>query len=116
METYRIGLLTCFWRLRTNNLYSNRYNYLIRLEENYYDNFHANELLPIVISNIITDSVKISAKPINLSELALNHKFKETIKANIMWLRYLITLYANIEEDIATLINQINSEIKSHTD
>lgn len=102
-------------RIRITKLYSNRYNYLIRLEENYYDNFHTNELLPIVISNIITDSIKISAKPINLSELALNHKFKETIKANIMWLRYMVTLYANIEKEIVTLINQIESENKSHT-
>ncbi len=103
-------------RMKITDLYSNIYNYLSELEDNYYDNFHAIVLLPIVISNIITDTLEISAKPINLSELAMNHEFKEMIKANIEWILHQTNLYENIEEEIVTINNQIDSEIKRRTD
>jgi hypothetical protein len=98
-------------RIMITELYSNRYNYIALLETNFQDNFVSLKLRPLIISNIITDTTWISAKPINQSELAMNHEFKETIKANIEWLRFMIDLYADIEEEIVTLINQIDSEI-----
>ena len=64
----------------------------------------------IIISNIILDTVWISAKPVNKSKLAMNHEFKETIKLNIHWIRFMLDNYANIEEEIVTLINQIDGE------
>lgn len=101
-------------RIKITELYSNKYNYLLKLEKNYYYNFHT-IVQPLVISNIITDTLNISAKPINLSELSMNHKFKTAIEENIGWMRIVTTVYVNIEEEIATLINQIDSEIKSRT-
>ena len=100
-------------RIRITDLYSNRYNYLDRLETNFMDNFYAAQLQPLIISNIIVDTLWISAKPINQSELAKNHEFIETIKFNIHWIRFMIDLYADIEEEIVTLINQIDGEIKN---
>ena len=97
-------------------LYSNKYNYLLKLEEEYFDNFNSTILQPLVNSNILSDTVNISAKPINLLELSMNHKFKTAIKTNIYNMNLVMSIYVNIEEEIVTIINQIDSEIKSQTD
>ncbi len=103
-------------RMGITELYSNKYNYLLKLENEYLDNFNSTVLEPQVISNIIPDTLFISAKPINLLELSMNHKFKTAIKTNIYWMNLVLPIYVNIEEEIVTIINQIDSEIKSLTD
>ena len=103
-------------RMGITELYSNKYNYLLKLEEEYFDNFNSTILQPLVNSNIIPDTVNISAKPINLLELSMNHKFKTAIKTNIYNMNLVMSIYVNIEEEIVTIINQIDSEIKSQTD
>jgi len=100
-------------RIKITELYSNKYNYIHLLESNFIDNFYSSQLEPLIIGNIITDTVWISGKPVNKSKLVINHEFKETIKINIHWIRFMIDIYANIEEEIVTLINQIDSEIKN---
>jgi hypothetical protein len=100
-------------RIRITELYSTSYNYLDIIEEDIQDNFFTTKLQPLLISNIITDTLWISAKPINQMELAMNHEFKETIKLNIEWIRFMIDLYVDIEVEIVTLINQIDSEIRN---
>jgi len=100
-------------RIKITKLYSNKYKYIHRLETNFIDNFYSSQLEPLIISNIITDTVWISAKPVNHSKLAINHEFKETIKLNIHWIRFMIDIYANVEQEIAALINQIDSEVKN---
>jgi len=99
-------------RIRITKLYSTKYNYLDILEEDFLDNFFSAKLQPLIISNIITDTTWISAKPINQMELAMNHEFKETLKINIFWIEYMIDLYEEIGQDVVTLINQIDNEIK----
>jgi len=103
-------------RMAITELYSNKYIYLLKLENEYFDNFNAAVLSPQVINNIIADSIWISAKPINLLELSMNHKFKMAIKENIYWMNTVMPIYVNIEDEIVTIINQIDSEIKSRTD
>ena len=100
-------------RIKITGLYSTSYNYLDILEEDFLDNIFSDKLQPLTISNIITDTTWISAKPINQMELAKNHEFKETIKINIEWLRFMINLYVDIGEEVVTLINQIDSEIRN---
>jgi hypothetical protein len=67
-------------RIRITQLYSNIYNYIDILNANYIDNFYTTKLEPMVISNIIADTIWVSARPLNFSELAMNHEFKEIIK------------------------------------
>jgi hypothetical protein len=98
-------------RMVITEFYSNTYDYIALLESNFIDNFYSLRLEPLIISNILTDTVFISATPVNQSKLAMNHEFKETIKLNIEWIRFMIDLYVNIEEEIVTLIHQIEGEI-----
>jgi hypothetical protein len=98
-------------RIRITELYSNRFAYIDLLESNFIDNFYSLRLEPLIISNIISDTMWISATPVNQSKLAMNHEFKEAIKKNIDWIRYMIDIYANIETEIVNLIHQIESEI-----
>ena len=100
-------------RIKITELYSNRYKYIHRLESNFIDNFYTSKLEPLIISNLISDTIWISARPINKSKLAMNHEFKETIKLNIHWIKFMIDIYANIEGEIAALIIQIDGEIKN---
>jgi len=98
-------------RMKITELYSNKYGYIDLLESNFIDNFYSLKLEPLIISNIIMDTMWISATPVNQSKLAMNHEFKETVKANISWIRFMIDIYANVEEEIMTLIHQIEDEI-----
>ncbi len=81
------------------------------LESNFIDNFYSLRLEPLILSHIITDTMWISATPVNHSKLARNHEFKEAIKKNIDWIRFMIDIYANIETEIVNLIDQIEGEI-----
>ena len=98
-------------RINITNLYTNRYDHIDMLDSNYINNFYSIKLEPQLISNLIVDEACVSAKPINKSELVLNHEFKETVKVNITWCRFLIDRYFEIEKEIEALINQIESEI-----
>ncbi len=98
-------------RINITNLYTNRYDHIDMLDSNYINNFYSIKLEPQLISNLIVDEAWVSAKPINKSELVLNHEFKETVKVNITWCRFLIDRYFEIEKEIEALINQIESEI-----
>ncbi len=98
-------------RINITNLYTNRYDHIDMLDSNYINNFYSIKLEPQLISNLNVDEAWVSAKPINKSELVLNHEFKETVKVNITWCRFLIDRYFEIETEIEALINQIESEI-----
>ena len=98
-------------RIRITQLYSNIYKYADFLNANYIDNFYSTKLEPLIIRNIITDTIWMSAKPVNLSELAMNHEFKETIKTNIHSIWFLLGNYTDIRKEIIELIRQIDSEI-----
>jgi hypothetical protein len=98
-------------RIMITELYSNEYAYIDLLEANFIDNFYSLRLEPLILSHIITDTMWISATPVNQSKLAMNHEFKEAVKANIEWIRFMIEIYANIETEIVNLIHQIESEI-----
>ncbi len=41
----------------------------------------------------------------------MNHRFKETLKNNAYWIRFMLDIYANIEDEIVTNIQQIEAEI-----
>ncbi len=98
-------------RISITELYSNKYTYIDLLESNFIDNFYSLRLEPLIFRNIISETMWISATPVNQSKLAMNHEFREVVKANIGWIRFMIDIYANIEEEIITLINQIECEI-----
>ncbi len=98
-------------RMVITELYSNKYTYIDLLESNFIDNFYSLRLEPLIFRNIISETMWISATPVNQSKLAMNHEFREVVKANIGWIRFMIDIYANIEEEIITLINQIECEI-----
>lgn len=98
-------------RMMITKLYSNKYTYIDRLETNFIDNFFSVRLEPLMISNIIVDTIWINAKPVNQSKLAMNHEFKETVKVNIGWIGFMIDIYTNTMEDMVTVINQIDNEI-----
>jgi hypothetical protein len=98
-------------RMMITELYSNKYAYIDLLESNFLDNFYSLRLEPLIISNIILDTMWISATPVNQSKLAMNHEFKEVVKVNISWISFMIVNYTNIEEEIVRLIHQIEGEI-----
>ena len=100
-------------RINITNLYTNRYSHIDMLDSNYINNFYSIKLEPQIISNLNVDEAWVRAKPINISELAVNHEFKETVKVNIMWCGFLIDRYFEIEKEIVSLISQIDSEIKN---
>ena len=102
-------------RSRITQLYSTTYRRIDILESRFSNDFYSSKLEPLLINNLITDSLWYSAKPINQFELAKNHEFKEILKLNISWIKFMIDEYKKIKLTILTLINQIENEIKGRS-
>ncbi len=99
-------------RAKITDLYTTSYVFLRNMENVIYS-IQSNKIIPLVISNIITDTLFISARPLDYEALSANHEFKESIKLSREWFRFMVGLYENTELEITTLLRQIDDDIKS---
>lgn len=99
-------------RIKITDLYTTSYIFLGKMENVIYS-IQSDKIIPLVISNIITDTLYVSARPVDREALAMNHEFKESIKLSREWFRFMVGLYENTGEEIVALINQIENEIEN---
>jgi len=102
-------------RIKITDLYTTSYVFLGKMENVIYS-IQSDKIIPLVISNIVTDTLYVSARPVDRKALAMNHEFKESIKLSREWFRFMVGLYENTDEEISNLINQIDNEIESRDD
>jgi hypothetical protein len=100
-------------RIRITELYSYSYIFLTKMENIFYS-IQSDKIIPLVLKNIVSEKINISAKPLDPVLLSKNHEFKESIKYNIHWYRFMIDLYETTAHEIKTLIDQINKEIDEY--
>jgi hypothetical protein len=100
-------------RIRITELYSYSYTFLTKMENIFYS-IQSDKIIPLVLKNIDTKQVDVSGKPYDPLLLSKNHEFKESIKYNIHWYRFMIDLYETTAHEIKTLIDQINKEIDEY--
>ena len=97
-------------RIKITDLYATSYVFLGKMENVIYS-IQSDKIIPLVISNIVTDTLYVSARPVDREALALNHDFKESIKLSREWFRFMIGIYENTGEEIEALISQLDNEI-----
>lgn len=98
-------------RIKITEHYTITYVFLSNMENIIYS-IQSDKVIPLVLKNIITDTVFTSAKPINREELAKNHVFIESIKYSRQWFGFMIGLYEDAELKILALMDQIDNEIE----
>jgi hypothetical protein len=98
-------------RIKITELYAISYVFLAKMENVIYS-IQSDKIIPLVISNIVTDTLFVSARPVDPEALAANHEFKESIKLSRGWFRFMIGIYENTEQEIVALIDQIDDEIE----
>jgi len=99
-------------RIKITDLYATSYVFLGKMENVIYS-IQSDKIIPLVISNIVTDTHFVSARPVDPEALAMNHEFKESIKLSREWFMFMVGIYENTGEEIADLIRQIDNEIEN---
>ena len=99
-------------RIKITDLYTTSYVFLGKMENVIYS-IQSDKIIPLVISNIVTDTLYVSARPVDHEALAINHDFKESIKLSREWFFFMVGLYENTGGEIEALIRQIDNETES---
>ncbi len=98
-------------RIKITELYAVSYVFLKKMEDVIYS-IQSEKVIPLVISNIVTDKLYVSARPVDKEALAGNHEFRESIKLSREWFRFMVGLYETIAREIVSLMEQIEAEIE----
>jgi len=99
-------------RARITRLYSNRYVYLDKLEMEMGQAYQLNDLMPVYRQNFTTEAFWESAQPNDLVTLSKNHEFKEILRFNIFFQRYMLNQYQVIRNDAQALGADIGKELE----
>jgi len=99
-------------RARITRLYSNRYQYLDKLELEMGQAYQLNDMMPAYRQNFTTEAFWESAQPNDLVTLAKNHEFKEILRFNIFFQRYMLNQYQVIRNDAQMLGAAIGKELE----
>lgn len=93
-------------------LYSNRYAYLDNIEMEMGQPFQLNNLMPAYWNNFTTETFWKSAQPNDLGALAKDNHFKELLRFNIFFQRYMLNQYQVLRNDAQLLGEAIGEEMK----
>ena len=102
-------------RIQITELYAISYIFVSKMENVIYS-IQFDKIIPLVLRHIVTDTLYVSARPVDCEALAVNHDFKESIKLSREWFRFMVGLYENTGDEIAALIRQIDNEIENRND
>ncbi|MFT5824428.1 MAG: hypothetical protein ACI8ZM_005696 [Crocinitomix sp.] len=91
-------------------IYGKRYQWIENLEDSHSD-FYKTKLQQLLIDNIILIENRVSAKPVNLSDLEKNHRFKESLKYSYGYNTYMVERYKEIMSEVALLEQHIATEL-----
>jgi hypothetical protein len=100
-------------RKSITGLYSERYTYLVRIENDADNKFSMEQLIPQISEKLIMDTLWVSARPLNLESLRKDTSFKGMVRMNISFRDFMIRTYEGIERRIISLIEQIDRELES---
>jgi len=98
-------------RIKITELYTITYVFLSKMENVIYS-IQSDKIIPLLLKNIATDTPYVSASPIDQEALSKNHEFIESLKFSRGWFMFMIGLYEDAEQEIVTLRNSINREIR----
>jgi len=102
-------------RKSITGLYSERYSYLARLENDGDNKFAMELLIPQISEKLIVTKFFGSARPVDLENLRNDNAFKGVVRMNIVFCDFMIQLYQGIEKRIQDLIAQIDRELESRS-
>jgi len=99
-------------RIKITELYAITYVFLGKMENVIYS-IQSDKIIPLVIRNIVTDTLYVSARPLDRNALSMNHEFIESLKLGRGWFRFMVALYEDTEQEIVALMDQIDNEFEN---
>ena len=99
-------------RIKITELYTVTYAFLSKMENVIYS-IQSDKITPLLLKNITTENPFVSARPFDREALAMNHEFIESIKHSRQWFIFMVGLYEDAEQEIVSLIDQIDNEIEN---
>ncbi|MCB0770392.1 MAG: hypothetical protein KDC00_08305 [Flavobacteriales bacterium] len=98
-------------RRSITKLYSERYNYLVKLESGWDMPTQLNEVGPQIYAKVVLDTIWTSGYPIDPLALMDDHYFKGVIRMNIFTRGYMVRIYQGLEKRILGLMEQLDGEL-----
>lgn len=92
-------------------LYSDRYRYLHDVEWGGDGKLQLEQVLPMVRSNLVMDSIWVSAHPVDPEALMDDVPFQNMLRMNIFFRQFMIGQYRSIEKRITALQAMIDREL-----
>lgn len=100
-------------RFSISNLYSNRYQYLERIEVDLDNKYNMGDLYVQILEHLVLEGYDDGkARPRNYENLLQDHKFIEVVKMNISIRKIVQALYEEIRDLIVTLIVHIEEQLR----
>ncbi len=93
-------------------LYSERFAYVRRLETGFDNQIQLNEMLPQVNAKIVIVDMWKSGYPIDVGTLMDDDAFKGLLRTNVFVRAFMTNQYRLLEQQILSLIAQIDAELK----
>jgi hypothetical protein len=98
-------------RIQITELYAISYIFVSKMENVIYS-IQFDKIIPLVLRHIVTDTLYVSARPVDSEKLSVNHEFKESLKLSREWFSFMVGLYKTTEQEIIALMTQIEKELK----
>ena len=98
-------------RRSITKLYSERYNYLVKLESGWDMPTQLNEVGPQIYAKVVLDTIWTSGYPIDPLALMDDHYFNGVIRMNIFTRGYMVRIYQGLEKRILGLMEQLDGEL-----
>jgi hypothetical protein len=97
-------------------LYSTRYQYLENLERGLDDRFQWDQLYPQILEHLNMDTMWVSASPVDHEALVDDREFREVLKMNIFFRKYMQGQYSRVADEVRLILIQLNDHIQTLED
>jgi hypothetical protein len=100
-------------RRSITRLYSERYPYIKTMEIEFDNKIQLNEMLPQLNAKVRIDPIQEMGYPVDIESLMDDVRFKGLLITSGFVRSYMLTGYQSLEQDIMSLMMQIEEELKS---
>jgi len=87
--------------------------YLENVEKGLDDDYQWNQVYPQVLEHLNVEAMWVSATPVDHVRLMDDRKFQEVLKMNLFIRKYMQGQYEAMEQDIASLLAQLEDHIRT---
>ncbi len=95
-------------RIMISSLYAAKYKYITDFEQNYADKFQFEQIYPSVLKRVRIVRFRKEAYPFHPETLSSDDEFKELLRTNMVFRKYILGNYIEVDEYVNELIKRID--------